>query len=138
MGIYDAYLGHAHNNLQDFAETIKYLVSIWLNCYKVKTQLAIRINTKASYGYRSADIKKKIKQYILAQLPNDKLSFYIYVKQDSGRIFHARFLETDSRIFRCEPGFDFYDGNSFRQTSITIDNSARNLITKIRALREAR
>jgi hypothetical protein len=68
-------------------------------------------------------------------LPRSPINLSCFVKLGTEDVFHARYLQTDSRVFRCDPGFDFFDGKDFRpRIMIDIDENGRKAIDRIKKL----
>lgn len=141
LAIYDAFLGTAASdnsyNLDHYRKTFNYIINIWKNGTVYKF-LKLEVTTKIANNANNKDIQdiKRKLQAIFSDLEGVTLT--VYLKKDKMKIFHARYLETNSRVFCCEPGFDFFDGEKFRVTSIRVDEGGRKIIEDIKRLQSCK
>lgn len=135
LNIYDVYLGTSTNNIEDFSDTLKYLTENWVKYCVHKNGLSLNITTLAK-GWPAVTMRQHFIKYYLPKLPNAPITITVYRKNGVDDCFHGRYLETDSRAFRCDPGFDFYNNQtkSFKTTTFNIDEGVRSIIWDIRRL----
>jgi hypothetical protein len=139
INIYDGHIGTAETNVDAFSDTLKYLTENWIKHCMYKKDLALNITT-LSKKWPVNKMKNYFKKEFIDKLNTLSLppiTVTVYVKTATEDSFHGRYLETDSRVFKCDPGFDFYKNNPiyFRtDTTINLNEGARYLIQKIRNL----
>ncbi len=66
------------------------------------------------------------------------LPVLLYWKQDSPRLSHDRYLQTDNVAISFSKGFDYIEGGKLQRCKIRVDNGSDSHLSEYRSLADAR
>ena len=153
--IYDRQIGTG-NNTSHFRQGIEYILDLWrrhghfaslsegnveiFTCQKEHPS----IDDPPSVQTNKAESNKKASQKVEFELLKplkEKFPWQIElrVKEDSGRIFHARYLETQCVIVLFDRGFDLFGpGKAFKRNIVKVDNGSFKHLRECRNLQDTK
>ena len=123
LRFYDAYIGRG-NNIDDFRKGIEYILSLWYEHGFYASQQGVgTVEIFTCKGRYVQEQHQRIVQELITPL-NQRFPWRVkfFIKQDTKRIFHARYLETQHAIIRVDRGFDLFKQNGeFRRNFFTLN-----------------
>ena len=153
--IYDPYIGKGENTIK-FFKGIKYILDIWkkhgmfsqdrgtanVEIFTCSAEIVRDSDTdhvKDGKLERNQDAHSKVQRQLITRLENQfPWSIKCHIKNDSKRVFHARYLETQHAIIRIERGFDLFKQNGgFRRNFLTLNMADSPHLKECRDLPDA-
>ena len=141
LRFYDPYIGRGNNTI-NFRKGIEYILSLWYDHGFFASQQgtgSVEIFTCSDQRIQVQEQHRRVVQELTTPLQQKfpwPISFLI--KNDSRRIFHARYLETQHAIIRIERGFDFFDqDNEFLRNFFTLNMAESSHLRECRDLPDA-
>ncbi len=154
LRFYDAYIGKGENTSR-FRRGIEYILSLWENRGFFASQQGFgdveiytcveKIQDHETGHAKEKKLKRNQENYqkTVRELINPLKNQFpwpikLIVKNDSGGIFHARYLETQHAIIRVERGFDLFKQNGgFRRNFFTLNMAESSHLKECRELPDA-
>ncbi len=155
LRIYDPYIGKGENTIK-FFKGIKYILDIWndhgmfsqdhgtanVEIYTCSAEIVRESDTdhvKDRKLERNREAHRNVKRQLITRLKDQfPWSIEYHVKNDTERVFHARYLETQHAIIRIERGFDLFKQNGgFRRNFLTLNMAESPHLKECRDLLDA-
>ncbi|MDE0317802.1 MAG: hypothetical protein OXM61_23230 [Candidatus Poribacteria bacterium] len=139
LRFYDPYIGKG-NNTGEFREGIEYILSLWekhgfFASQKGTGSVEIYTSRGRNIQIQHERIVKEIITPIKSQFP---WPIKFLIKINRGRIFHARYLETQHAIIRVDKGFDLFEKNGqFKPNLFTLNMTESRHVGRYRNLPDA-
>lgn len=139
LRFYDPYIGKG-NNTREFGEGIEYILSLWKKHGFFMSQKGT--GSVEIYTSRGRNVKtqhQRIVKEIIAPLKSQfPWPVKVLIKINSGRIFHARYMETQHAIIRVDKGFDLFEKNChFKPNLFTLNMIESSHVGRYRNLPDA-
>ncbi len=140
LKFYDPYIGR--NNTDDFREGIAYILSLWYEHGFFASQQGIGSVEIFTCKDRQGSIRgqyQRIHQNLITPLKQQfPWTVDFFIKEDSNRIFHARYIETEHAIIRVDRGFDLFNRNGeFKRNFFTLNMGESSHLRECRELPDA-
>ena len=139
LRFYDPYIGKG-NNTKEFREGIEYILSLWEKHGFFASQQGIgSVEIYTSRGKNVQTQHQRIVKEIITPLEKQfPWPVKFLIKINRGRIFHARYLETQHAIIRVDRGFDLFERyGQFRQNLFTLNMMESSLLGRYQNLPNA-
>ncbi len=139
LRFYDPYIGKS-NNTKEFREGIEYILSLWdKHGFFASQEGTGSVEIYTSRGKNVQTQHQRIVKEIITPLEKQfPWPVKFLIKINRGRIFHARYLETQHAIIRVDRGFDLFEKNGqFRQNLFTLNMMESSLLGRYQNLPNA-
>ena len=141
LKFYDPYIGRS-DNTDNFRAGIEYILSLWYEHGLFASHQgtgSVEIFTCKGRHVHIRDQYQRIVQELITPL-NQRFPWGVkfFIKEDTKRIFHARYLETQHAIIRIDRGFDLFKKNGqFRRNFFTLNMAESSHLRECRELLDA-
>ena len=124
LRFFDKQIGKG-GSLGRFKAGIERILRLWtLNCHFAKPTLRAELYTCVQDTHEPESVvHKRVLEWISQPLSIEfGVPFTLYWKEDSSRISHDRYLQSDNVTLYFSKGFDFIDGDLLQRCKIQVDN----------------
>src|SRR5271157_244139 len=141
LRFFDKQIGKG-GSLGRFKAGIERILRLWnMNCHFPKSILRAELYTCVPDTTFKPEpvVHQRVLEGISQPLSREfGVPFTLYWKEDSDRISHDRYLQSDNVSLYFSKGFDFIDGGSLQRCKIQVDNGAALHLAEYRKLKDSR
>jgi hypothetical protein len=140
LRFFDKQIGKG-SSLGRFKEGLGKILRLWTSdCHFPISTLRAELFTcvQATHEPEPVIYKKVVEEIAQPLSTESRVPITLYWKEDSARISHDRYLQSDNVALSFSKGFDFIDGGSLQRCKIQIDNGAALHLAEYRKLKDRR
>ena len=140
LRFFDKQIGKG-DSLARFRAGIERILKLWTsNCHYEKAILKAELYTCVQKTHEpESSVYQKVLEDISQPLSRAMgIPFTLFWKEDSVRISHDRYLQSDNVSLYFSKGFDFVDGGALQRCKIQVDNGASKHLSEYRRLTDHR
>jgi hypothetical protein len=117
--LYDAYIGRTPENAESVGRTISEMVESVKQFGLSQEIPALELCTSAEERDEASEVRANIAKALRQQVLHDQLDVGVRIMPSTKfRELHNRYMQTESRLFLVEPGFDFFDRGGLRKNIV--------------------